>query len=215
MPVFDTSGAGNLGVLNTRVFELEHYERGGGMGGQAINPAAVSGPGGSFMVGRGGVALAGQPPIQNGGPGSGNLVSPDVQAQINVALTNAQRFAISFNNNDVAVPGNFFRADYQTPGGKVAIIDQFEFFISPTPPLSAPSNTISCSLLINNSPQPNYQNIVGYTTDRFDSHLVVDENFVGSVLVNFAFAGTSFALVRIYGRLLLKNLLPPGAVQLL
>lgn len=124
------------------------------------------------------------------------------------ARVNATRLNVAFNNGGALIAGGSFMADYQIPHGKVAIIDQFQFLISPTPPLAAAATSVSVNLQKNGNPEISYQNVIGYPTDPYDCHMVVDQDQHAQVLVVYAFGGASYALVRMYGRLINKQGLP-------
>jgi hypothetical protein len=141
--------------------------------------------------------------------------TPGGANNFDIARVGAQRVNLSFDNGGVAPAGNVFLADFMVPQGKVFVLDQIQVLISPTPNLNLAANTVLTSIAVNGNVVPQYNNIVGYPTDPFDAHLVVDENQHAQIVSNYAYGGTSFPVLRMFGRLYIKATLPGNYAQIL
>ncbi len=191
-------------------FELESVER-------DKSTDFVSGIAGSSQLtfqGPNGAAITlAMPGTSLAGPVSSGAAAQSASAgnanNIDIAKVAAQRINISFDNGGVAPAGASYTASYQVPAGRVLVLDQVQYLISPLPLMTLPIETVSMSLAVNGNLVPNYNNVYGYSTDPYDCHLVVDENQLCQLIVAYPWGGTSFpSPFRMFGRLYLKSTLP-------
>ncbi len=196
-------------------FELEHLRQDrvtdfvSGIAGQSS--LTFAGPGGQQIT----ITTPVAPAL--GSPSSGSAAANTGAGNANnidISKVAAQRINISFDNGGVAPPGVSYTADYLVPAGRVLVLDQVQYLISPLPLMTNPIESVAMSLAVNGNLVPNFNNIYGYSTDPYDCHLVVDENQHAQMIVAYAWGGTSFpSPFRFFGRLYLKSTLPGDYAQ--